>query len=83
MSAWRRARAQQAPGFRLARFESASRSRSRAPSRPAIVHSETDLLARTRGSGQAFVAVPSYGELVAQSYEYMEDQLRGLLEANT
>lgn len=86
MSLWSRARAQQAVGLRLARFTPTGQaldSRSRAPSRPATLSAEADLLARAGTSGQAFVKVPSYGELVAQDYEVMEDRLLAYLESNT
>lgn len=70
--------------IRLARFTpSESVSHSRAPARSAILHTETDLLARIRGSTQGFVAVPSYGELIAKDYVELEARYLAYLEANT
>lgn len=76
MSAWSRsrARAQQATRVRLARFAPASRAR--APSQPALIHTDTDLLARARGSAQGFVTV------LETDFEHIEARLHAYLEAN-
>lgn len=78
MSAWQwtRARARHAPRVQLARFTPEEPgSRSRAPSRPAILHRDTDLLARSCTSSEEFITLHNFEEL--------EMRLLAYLEANT